>query len=73
MRLYETLWQVLIGFYTAHCSRNSHACVPDDAALIHLLANPVHHKDDVCCFGRGVLGRCLLHIAPMETRPTTAS
>lgn len=63
------------SFLNALCSywkplNISHAGIPDDAALVHLLANAMHHKDNVCGFRRGVLRCCLFHVSTMETRPT---
>lgn len=67
---------ILISFDPAsyRCSHwtatvNSHAGVPDDAALVHLLADAMHHKHNVGSFRWGVLWCCLLHIPPMETGP----
>ena len=60
---------ILIPFLKFLCMHISHAGVPDDATLVHLLSNAVHHKDNVCGFRWGVLWCCLFHVSSMETRP----
>lgn len=50
-------------------SVDSHACISNDTALIHLLANPMYHKDYVRCFRGCVLWSRLLYVTPMETGP----
>lgn len=62
------------SFFNSLCSHwkppnISHAGVPDDAALVHFLANAMHHEDNVCSFRWGVLRCCLLHVSPVETCP----
>lgn len=47
-------------------SENSHSSVFNNASLVHLLSNPMNHKNNVCSLRGSVLGRGLFNITPVE-------